>query len=118
MCEVTLYMLLYLLQQMMGLIGIFVLTCDAKSFAVAQLYIYFFNYRKKSRSISPRRRKGRSPSPRRHKSRSPTPRRYKRQRSRSSSLSAAHKSSSPSLGSLERKNASEKLRKEEEEKKR
>lgn len=41
-------MLLYLLQQMMGLIGIFVLTCDAKSFAVAQLYIFFLITEKKA----------------------------------------------------------------------
>ncbi|MBA0655339.1 hypothetical protein Goklo_007834 [Gossypium klotzschianum] len=75
-------------------------------------------YRRKSRSISPRRRKSRSPITRRHKSRSPTPKRYKRLRSRSSSLSPVHKSSSPSLGSIERKNASEKLKKEEEERKR
>lgn len=76
-----------------------------------------FLYRRKSRSISPRHRRSRSP-PRRHKSRSQTPRNYKRQRSRSSSLSPIRKSSSSSLGSIERKNASEKLRIEEEEKKR
>lgn len=76
-----------------------------------------FLYRRKSRSISPRHRRSRSPL-RRHKSRSPTPRHYKRQRSRSSSLSPIRKSSSSSLGSIERKNASEKLRIEEEEKKR
>ena len=64
-------------------------------------------YRRKSRSISPRRRK----------SRSPTPRRRRRQRSRSLSSSPIRKSSSPSLGSVERKIASEKLRKEEEEEK-
>lgn len=73
-------------------------------------------YRRRSRSISPRRRKIRSPTLRRRKSRSPTPRRHKRQRSRSTSLSSISKS--PSTGSLEQKNASEKLRKEEEEKKR
>lgn len=75
-------------------------------------------YRRKSRSISPRRRKSRSPSPRHRKSRSPTPRRYKRQKSSATSLSPMHKSSSPSLGSVDHKNASEKVRKEEEEKKR
>ena len=73
-------------------------------------------YRRRSRSISPHRRKIRSPTLRRRKSRSPTPRRHKRQRSRSTSLSSISKS--PSTGSLEQKNASEKLRKEEEEKKR
>lgn len=73
-------------------------------------------YRRRSRSISPRRRKSRSPTPRRHKSRTPTPRRHKRQRSRSTSLSPINKS--PSIGSLERKNASEKLKIDEEEKKR
>lgn len=46
MCEVTLYMLLYLLQQMMGLIGIFVLTCDAKVFLLLN-YIYIFLLQKK-----------------------------------------------------------------------
>lgn len=75
------------------------------------------SYRRRSRSISPRRHKSRSPTPRRRKSRSPTPRRYKRQRSSSSSLSPTHKSSSPSLGSVERKIVSEKMRKEEEEEK-
>ncbi|KAA3460913.1 Ribosomal protein S7 [Gossypium australe] len=73
---------------------------------------------RKSHSISPRRRKSRSPITRHHKSRSPTPKHYKRQRSRSSSLSPVHKSSSPSLGSIERKNACEKLKKEEEDRKR
>ncbi|KAG6792517.1 hypothetical protein POTOM_001668 [Populus tomentosa] len=75
------------------------------------------SYRRRSRSISPRRHKSRSPTPRRRKSRSPTPRRYKRQRSSSSSPSPTHKSSSPSLGSVERKIVSEKMRKEEEEEK-
>lgn len=89
--------------------SIFVLVC-------CSIYLMFL-YRRKSRSISPRHRRSRSP-PRRHKSRSPTPRNYKRQRSKSSSLSPIHKSSSSSLGSIERKNASEKLRIEEEEKKR
>ncbi|KAI9178534.1 hypothetical protein LWI28_027612 [Acer negundo] len=78
----------------------------------------FSHSRRKSRSISPRRGKGHSPTPRRRKSRSPTPRRHKRQRSGSISLSPTHKLLSPSLGSVEQKNASEKLRKEEEEKKR
>lgn len=89
--------------------SIFVLVCCSINL--------MFLYRRKSRSISPRHRRSRSP-PRRHKSRSPTPRNYKRQRSKSSSLSPIHKSSSSSLGSIERKNASEKLRIEEEEKKR
>ena len=75
-------------------------------------------YRRKSCSISPRHHKSRSPTARHLKSRSPTPKRYKRQRSRSSSLSPTHKSSSPSLGSIVHKNASEKLKKEEEERKR
>ncbi|CAL5438844.1 unnamed protein product [Camellia sinensis] len=73
---------------------------------------------RRSRSISPRRRKSPSPTPRRRKSRSPTPRHYKRQTSISNSLSPPSKSHSPSSGSIERKNAIEKLRKEEEEKKR
>ncbi|KAI8555144.1 hypothetical protein RHMOL_Rhmol05G0151600 [Rhododendron molle] len=72
-------------------------------------------HRRRSRSVSPRRRKSPSPSPRRRKSRSPTPRRHKRQRT---SLSPIAKSDSPSSGSIERKNASEKLRKEEEKKRR
>lgn len=75
-------------------------------------------HRRKSRSVSPRRRRSRSATPRRRRSRSRSPRHHKRQRSQSSSLSPVHKSSSPSLGSIERKNASEKLKKEEEEKKR
>ncbi|GKV23828.1 hypothetical protein SLEP1_g33518 [Rubroshorea leprosula] len=72
--------------------------------------------RRKSRSLTPRRRRSRSPATRRHKSRSLTPRRYKKQRSRSSSLTPTHKSSSPSLGLIEQKNATEKLKKEEEKK--
>lgn len=72
-------------------------------------------HRRRSRSISPRRRKSPSPSPRRRKSRSPTPRRHKRRRT---SVSPITKSRSPNSGSIERKNASENLRKEEEEKKR
>ncbi|KAA3463320.1 F-box family protein [Gossypium australe] len=81
-------------------------------------YSSYSHSRRKSRSISPRRYKSRSPSARRHKSRSPTPKRYKRQRSRSSSLSPTHKSSSPNVGSIDCKNACEKLKKEEEERKR
>lgn len=78
----------------------------------------FLQYRRKSPSISPRRHKSRSPTVRRRKSRSPTTKRHRRQRSISSSLSPTH-SSSPILGSVERKNAIEKLRKEvEEERKR
>lgn len=77
----------------------------------------FFN-RRKSPSPSPRWRKSRSPTPRRRKSRSPSPRRYKRQRSRSTTTSPICKSRSPSVVSVERKNATEKLRKEEEDKKR
>lgn len=102
---------------MVGLGDTSVSSFDAQCFFCCSM-IATLLYRRKSRSISPRRRKGRSPSSRRCKSRSLTPRHYKRQRSRSSSLSPTHKSSSPSLGSLEQKNASEKLRKEEEEKKR
>lgn len=75
-------------------------------------------HRRKSPSVSPRRRRSRSPTLRRRRSRSPTPRHHKRQRSRSSTPSPIGKSSSSSLGSIERKNASEILRKEEEEKKR
>ncbi|KHG21072.1 hypothetical protein F383_11050 [Gossypium arboreum] len=81
-------------------------------------YSSYSHSRRKSRSISPRCNKSRSPSARRHKSRSPTPKHYKRQRSRSSSLSPTHKSSSPNLGSIDCKNACEKLKKEEEERKR
>lgn len=73
-------------------------------------------YRRKSRSISPRRRKSRSPTPRRRRSRSATPRRYKRQRSISTSLSPIKRS--PSTGSLELKNVTEKSKKDEEEKRR
>lgn len=73
-------------------------------------------YRRKSRSISPLRRKSRSPTPRRRRSRSATPRRYKRQRSTSASLSPIKRS--PSNGSLELKNVTEKSKKDEEEKKR
>lgn len=87
-------------------------------FTVSQTYILL--HRRKSRSVSPRRRRSRShsPTPRRRRSHSRTPRRHKRQRSRSVSPSPIHKSSSPSIGSIERKNAHEKMRKEEEEKKR
>lgn len=74
--------------------------------------------RRKSRSPTPRRRRSRSPPIRRRRSRSSTPRRHKRQRSISSSLSPLPKSPSPSLKSNEQKNALEKLRKEEEERKR
>lgn len=83
-------------------------------------------YRRRSRSLSSRRRKSRSPTPRRHKSRSPTPRRRKsrspmprrskKQRKRSTSLSPSSSSPSTSAGSKEMKDASEKLRKEEEKK--
>ncbi|KAK0603139.1 hypothetical protein LWI29_001783 [Acer saccharum] len=75
--------------------------------------------RRRSHSNSPRRRRNRSPSYRRRKSRSPTPRKHnKRQGSSSRSLSPVSKSSGPSSTSSERKNAIEKLKKEEEEKKR
>ncbi|KAK1587289.1 hypothetical protein Q3G72_011444 [Acer saccharum] len=75
--------------------------------------------RRRSHSSSPRRRRNRSPSYRRRKSRSPTPRKHnKRQGSSSRSLSPVSKSSGPSSTSSERKNAIEKLKKEEEEKKR
>ncbi|KAJ8628765.1 hypothetical protein MRB53_022088 [Persea americana] len=67
--------------------------------------------------LSPRRGKSHSRTPRRRRSRSSTPRRYRRQRSRSSTKSPIHKSGSPSL-STDNKNAIERLRKEEEEKKR
>ena len=88
-----------------------------------EILIMFSKYcnlltRRRSRSGTPRRRRSRSPTLRRRKSRSPTPRRHKRQRSRSTSLSPPPKSRSPSVVSTERKNAIEKLRKEEEEKKR
>lgn len=82
------------------------------------LTISMLLYRRKSRSITPRRRKSRSPSPRRRRSpSSPIPRRYRRQRSKSSSLSPIPKSTSPSFESPEH-NTNEKLRKDEEEKKR
>ncbi|RYR35553.1 hypothetical protein Ahy_A10g050697 isoform C [Arachis hypogaea] len=71
---------------------------------------------RKSRSISPRGHRSRSPTPRRHRSRSPATKRYRRHRSRSSSLSPVHKSSSSSLGSIEQKNVVDKQRKEEEKK--
>ena len=75
--------------------------------------------RRRSHSSSPRRRRNRSPSYRRRKSRSPTPRKHnKRQGSSSRSLSPLSKCSGPSSTSSERKNAIEKLKKEEEEKKR
>ncbi|KAF9608433.1 hypothetical protein IFM89_009799 [Coptis chinensis] len=75
--------------------------------------------RRRSRSTSPRRHKSRSPTPRRRTIRSPTPRRHKKRRSTSSSVSPINnKSSSPSVGAIDRKNAIEKLKIEEEEKKR
>ncbi|GMH25074.1 hypothetical protein Nepgr_026917 [Nepenthes gracilis] len=75
--------------------------------------------RRKSRSISPRRRrKSHSRSPRRQTSRSLTLRRYRRRQYNSTSLSPIQKSRSPSLGSVERRNASEKLKQEEEERQR
>ncbi|KAL3714350.1 hypothetical protein ACJRO7_006299 [Eucalyptus globulus] len=55
---------------------------------------------------------------RHHRSCSPTPKCYRRQKSRNSSLAPTHSSSNPSLGSVECKSANEKLRKEEEERKR
>ena len=119
----NLYMLLYFTVLNGGLTWYLFFICRIASnfFSIFVLICFSINfmflYRRKSRSISPRHRRSRSP-PRRHKSRSPTPRNYKRQRSRSSSLSPIRKSSSSSLGSIERKNASEKLRIEEEEKKR
>lgn len=62
----------------------------------------------------------RSPSPpvRRRKSRSPSPRRHKRHRTRSTSRSPIRKSKSSSIGLSEQKLALDKLRQEEEEKKR
>lgn len=92
-------------------------TCTYVQNFVILIYILLL-YRRKSRSISPRRRKSRSPSPRHRKSRSPTPRRYKKQKNSATSLSPIPKSSSPSLGSVDHKNACEKVRKDEEEKKR
>ncbi|RZC87246.1 hypothetical protein C5167_007878, partial [Papaver somniferum] len=74
--------------------------------------------RRRSRSLSPRRRRSRSPTPRCRKSRSPTPRRLKRQKSRSASVSPIKKSRSPSIGEVERKKAIERLKNDEEEKKR
>ncbi|KAG0487075.1 hypothetical protein HPP92_009170 [Vanilla planifolia] len=74
--------------------------------------------RRRSPSPSPRWRKSRSPTPRRRKSRSPSPRRYKRQRSRSTTRSPINKSQSPSLRPVEHNNSIEKLKKEEEQKRR
>lgn len=73
-------------------------------------------YRRRSRSVSPRRHKIQSPSRRRDKNISPAPRHYRRQRS--TTKSPVEKSRSPSLESLERKYSIDKLKKEEEEKKR
>ncbi|KAL4275216.1 hypothetical protein AHAS_Ahas20G0085000 [Arachis hypogaea] len=81
-------------------------------------YSSYSHSRRKSRSISPRGHRSRSPTPRRHRSRSPATKRYRRHRSRSSSLSPVHKSSSSSLGSIEQKNVVDKQRKEEEKKRR
>ncbi|VFQ76312.1 unnamed protein product [Cuscuta campestris] len=65
-------------------------------------------YRKRSRSLSPRR----------HKSRSPTSKRHRRQRSKSISLSPIGKPPRSSTGLKEQKDDSEMLRKLEQEKKR
>lgn len=79
-------------------------------------YDHVSSYRRKSRSISPRGHRSPSTTPRRRRSRTPSAKRYRRHRSRSSSLSPTRKSSSPSLGSVEHKSATEKLKKEEEKK--
>ncbi|EFH66099.1 hypothetical protein ARALYDRAFT_312135 [Arabidopsis lyrata subsp. lyrata] len=71
-------------------------------------------YRRKSRSISPRRHRSRSVSPKR---RSPTPKRYKRQKNRSSTPSPAKGSPAATLESAKHRNG-EKLKREEEERKR
>ncbi|XP_057870983.2 uncharacterized protein At1g10890 isoform X3 [Cryptomeria japonica] len=69
-------------------------------------------------SRSHHRRRSPSPSHRRHKSRSPSERRHKRNKSRSPSRSPIRRSKSPSIGLSERKRTTDKLREEEEEKKR
>lgn len=79
---------------------------------------YVLLYRKRSRSLSSRRHKSRSLTPRRHRSRSPTSRRHRRQRSKSTSLSPIGKPLISTTASRERKDDSEMLRKEEEDKKR
>ncbi|XP_021774014.1 uncharacterized protein At1g10890-like isoform X2 [Chenopodium quinoa] len=78
--------------------------------------VFLLSYRRKS-SISPRRHQNRSRTPRRHRSRSASPRRYRRRRSNSTSLSPVH-TPSPTLDSVEQKNANEKLKLEEEKQRR
>lgn len=92
--------------------------CSHWSSLLLLLKWHVFLYRKRSRSLSSRRHKSRSLTPRRHRSRSPTSRRHRRQRSKSTSLSPIGKSLISSTGSRERKDDSEMLRKQEEEKKR
>ncbi|PKA53501.1 hypothetical protein AXF42_Ash008997 [Apostasia shenzhenica] len=77
-----------------------------------------YSYRRRSPSPLPRWRDNRSPTPRRRKSRSPSPRRHKRMRSRSTTRSPVRNSQSPSARLVDGNTSIEKLRKEEEEKKR
>ncbi|GMH06740.1 hypothetical protein Nepgr_008580 [Nepenthes gracilis] len=77
-----------------------------------------FNIRRKSRSISPRSHKSRSRTPKHGANPSYKPMHYRRHQSNNSSFSPQRKSHSPSLGSVERKNATEKLKHEEEERQR
>ncbi|KAJ0794399.1 hypothetical protein HanLR1_Chr00c3255g0871821 [Helianthus annuus] len=73
---------------------------------IKPLLILYCLYRRRSRSISPRRHR---------KSPSPVPRRHKRQKSRSTSLSPVAKS--PSIGPTERKIVTVKTKIEDEEQK-
>lgn len=88
--------------------------CTSRYFLLKLNYFIVF-YRRQRRSLSSRHR-SRSPTPRRRKSRSPTPKRNKRQRKRSTSSSPL--SASPRTDTKEMKDATEKLKTEEEEKKR
>lgn len=91
--------------------------CSGQYFLLKLNYFIVF-YRRQRRSLSSRTHKSRSSTPRRRKSRSPTPKRTKRQRKRSTSSSPLSASPSIRTGTKEMKDASEKLKTEEEEKKR
>lgn len=75
-------------------------------------------YRRQRRSLSSRRQKSRSPTPRHRKSRSPTPKQNKRQKKQSTTSSPLRASPNVRTGTKEMKDASEKLKTDEEEKKR
>lgn len=83
--------------------------------SLSMLNYFLVFYRRQKHSLSSR-HKSRSPTPRRHKSRSPTPKRNERQRKRSTSSSPL--SASPLTGTKEMKDATVKLKTEEEDKKR